>query len=164
MNSPKPCNAYNVILGTVTEYLWSLVGNTLMPLTLTIVVFAVTPELVLASDTGSEDISLTVRRDSLKSRLNDELEQSERDPQQYTADAVSAFYGFYLANTRTRAAYCAGVGVPIDSFVNEFKKVNQQEYAATKRLTVDPAYKDKVYQTIQAPLTERAKQNFKQWT
>ena len=56
-------------------------------------------------------------------QLNNKKSQSEK-----LITASNQFSGFYYVNVVTRSKYCAGLGVNITPFVNNYKLVHSEEY------------------------------------
>ena len=55
---------------------------------------------------------------------------NETDVKKKIITAASTLYGAYLLNVRARPIYCDKFGVKMDSFVREYKKVNDSVYRA----------------------------------
>lgn len=79
---------------------------------------------------------------NVQKNINEQL-ANEKDENKKIASAANTLYGAYTLNVKARPLYCEKLGVRMDDFVREYKKVNSTLYQAIYAIQVKDFSKNK---------------------
>lgn len=79
---------------------------------------------------------------NVQKNINEQL-ANEKDENKKIASAANTLYGAYTLNVKARPLYCENLGVRMDDFVREYKKVNSTLYQAIYAIQVKDFSKNK---------------------
>jgi hypothetical protein len=108
-----------------------------------------------------EKTATQILREEAKKDVEERLNKTNKNKHKLDY-AAGTFFGSYFQNTKARADYCSALGVPIKSFVKEYKKLNMPVYLIAekifKKTRTDP---EKMYESMRATLMPVLDQDMK---